>query len=528
MEKNLLPIGVANTRPNFDYAPAGGYSYNQDTLFSNVFFEIYKDSQTETQKVFCIQRPGISSTISWTVPQGSIGLGCFAAHPYNETNILYAARYSATTATVGLYNGSFQTTISGIGGVKIPTYHHIKFKNIGMPDDAYTIACTGKDTLYLFKGATAGFTSLVPIAGATDLTEPVYLDNRVFVGSRDTGEIFQSDEGDYTTFSPSDFLTVESYGGKLVSLSRYNNFVVAFKEYSTEFYENVANQNGNVLGRVGQAIQQVGCVHPNTIVDTTSGELIWLATDESGNHTVVKLTNSFQLEPIQDAMVAKFLNLTRNYNGSYAFLLNANGHQFYVLTLKENYLDTSNANDAANVTLVYDLTTGLWTHWYTSGQATSFTSGAFNYQTLGRWAVAGSCRSLTNTTYVQDHYTGSLHQIDDSITYDYLGSGGGVATIPVLIRIANLDLGTNKRKFLNKLSILCDGVNDAQTFTVQITRNDSGAPNTVRTTLAYPHALYALGQARRFTIAIVRNYSTPMRVSAINLEYDVGDGSGLS
>lgn len=519
MEKNILPIGISNTRPNFDFGPSGGYSYNQDNLFSNVFFEVYQDAQMETQKVFCIKRPGINNTATVSVGGNSLGMGCFAAQPYTSTNVFFVKKdFFGVVDRVYHYNG---TNALDIGPLVNSPRQRVNFTNVGLPDDTYTTAATSGPTLYLYKDRTAA-TTATPNGGSADLTRAIYLNNRVFVGDRATGKIFQSDLGDYTTYSASEFITVESYGGKLVELGRYNNFIVAFKEYSVEFFEDVANENGSVLGRVGQAVQQLGTVHTNTVVDTGAGELIWLATDESGNRAVVRLTNSFQAEPIHDPLVAKYLNLVTNYDGSYAFLLNANGHQFYVLTLKQTYTDATNSTDIANVTFVYDLHTKLWTHWFSAGENTSVTSGSIVYNTLGRWNVVGALRTYNNVTLVQDYDDGNLYQFDDSIFADKL------APISARIRISNIDFGTNKRKFLNKLTIFADSVNQTQTFFITLYRNDSGASTTQRSTLAYPHSTYALGQARRFTLDIVQLYSVPMRVYAINIDYDVGDGSGIS
>lgn len=519
MEKNLLPIGIPNTRPNFDFSPSSGWTYNQDSIFSNVFFEVYKDAQTETQKVFCIRRPGIAGIATTSFGTNNIGTGCFAAQPYTSTNIFYTKQGTfGVVAPIYHYNGTDSTFITNI--VNSPL-QRINFTNIGLPDDTYTTAATSGPTLHLFKGRTAS-TTATPAGASADLTRAIYLNNRVFVGDRVTGQIFQSSLGTYTTYSGSEFISVESYGGKLVELGRYNNFIVAFKEYSIEFFEDVANQNGSVLGRVGQANQQLGTVHTNTVVDTGAGELIWLAMDESGNRSVVKLNNSFNVEPIQDPLVAKYLNLVTNYDGSYAYLLNANGHQFYVLTLKQTYGDASNSTDIANVTFVYDLDTKLWTHWYSWGENTSVTSGSTIYRTLGRWNVVGAVRTASNVTLVQSYDNGNLYQIDDSIFQD--------TGLPIYcrIRLSGIDLGTNKRKFLNKLTIFSDTVNTTQFFEVSIIRNDSGVTSSYRTTLAYPNSLYALGQVRRFTIEVGTGSSMPMRISAINLEYDIGDGHGLS
>lgn len=514
MEKNLLPIGVANSRPNLDVS---GYG-SKDTLFTNYFFEAYQDDQTDTQRVFAVKRPGFAPAATTSYGVDDIGQGCFAAHPFTSTNIFYAKRGFGGLVYIQHYNGTNSVNVAVTG---LAYAYRINFTNIGLPDDTYTTAFTIGNTLRLLKDRTAT-TTATPAGAGAELTRPVYLNNRVFVGDRVTGQIFQSGLGTYNTYSASEFITVEAYGGRLVDIGRYNNYIVAFKEYSTEFFEDVANPNGSVLGRVGQAVQQVGCVHPNTIVDTGGGELFWLGTDEGGQRSVVRLNNSFNAEQIHDDMIGKYLNLTTNYDGSYAFLLNSNGHQFYVLTLKQTYTDTTNSTDICNVTFVYDLKTKAWTHWFTYGQTTSFTANSVNYATLGRWAVTGACRTSSNTTLVQDYTTGNLYQLDDYYTYDK------DAPLLTVMRIGNLDLGTFKRKFLNRLTVYCDGANETQQFTISLSRSDGTGATSTYTTTAYPHSVFALGSYKRFTLTVTHFYATKLRVSAINLDYDIGEGHGIS
>lgn len=514
MEKNLLPIGVMNSRPNLDVS---GYG-NKDTFFTNYFFEVYEDAQTETQKVFAVKRPGFSPTATTSFGTNTTGFGCFAAQPYTSTNIFYAKQQLGVLTSIVHYNGVNSQFITNI---VLSPLNRINFTNIGLPDDTYTTAFVSGPTLWLFKDRTA-FTSVTPDGGSADLTRAVYLNNRVFVGNRVSAQIFQSGLGNYTTYSASEFITAEAYGGKLVDLARYNNYIVAFKEYSTEFFEDVANENGSVLGRVGQAVQQIGCVHPNTIVDTGSGELFWLGTDEGGQRSVVRLNNSFNAEQIHTEAIGKYLNLTTNYDGSYAFLLNANGHQFYVLTLKQNYNDSTNSTDICNVTFVYDLKTKLWSHWFTYGENTSFTAGGVNYATFGRWNVTGACRTASNTTLVQDYDTGDIYQLDDYYAYD------NAAPIIAIMRFGNLDLGTFKRKFLNRLTVYCDGANETQQFTVTLSRSDTTGSASSYTTTAYPHSIFALGSYKRFTLEIGHYLATKLRVSAINLDFDIGEGHGIS
>lgn len=531
MEINLLPIAVANTRPN---AQVQAY-HNYDTQFKNCFFEVYEDSQTKSSQVFCIKRAGVSSSNAWTAgtfPNGhtvGYGLGCFTAQPHTSTKVYFAVQgASSGLAHVYYFDG---TTVTGFGSHALPTYKRINFVDIGLPNDTYTVGWTSGTTMYLVKDAGV-INNSTPNGGAADLTRPVYLNNRVFVGDRVTGIINQSDLGTYQTFG-SDTITVESAGGKLVDLARYNNFILAFKEFSMEFFEDVANQNGSVLGRVGQAEQQVGCVHPNTIVDTGAGELIWLATDRSGHRSVKMLKNSFEVASIEDNTVSKMLRLTANYDGSHAFMLNVHGHQFYALTLKQSYSDSSNTNDFANTTFVYDLKTKLWSLWSSVAEESYFTDSATGVviASQGRWNYSGACKNTYNTTYVQDYDTGALHVMDDYYTDD------GGDNFSYSIRISGVDFGTFKRKFLNRLSLYCDtGNSQSPEFDLGIARDDLnyGAMylrTLVKATLSTQeqgYSAFALGSGRRFNFLIRSTSDYPIRISAINIDYDIGEGHGIS
>lgn len=518
MEKNILPFVLYNQRQNFDV----GGNVRLDNLLTNIYFEKNEAAIDETQKLYAIKRPGVSTTPLTSFVYSGYGCGCFSAQPYTHTNI-YTAVKDPSNPIVGVfhYNG---TTTTGVANCLVPTYNRIDFVNIGLPDDTYTVAWTAQKYLYLHKSGGA-VAAVEPTGGSADLTRPVYLNNRVFVGDRNTGRIYQSGLGNYTTYSASEFITVEAYGGKLVDIVRYNNFIAAFKEYSIEFFEDVANPNGSVLGRVGQALQQIGCVHPHTIVDTGSGELIWLGNDESGNRTVKVLRNSFEVDTLKNSLVDRYLNLVQSYNGTYGYLLNVVGKQFYVLNLKNTYFDASGLGDICNVTFAYDFDTKIWTHWMHYGTNTTINVGGITYQTLGRWIYAGAIRNIFNTTYVQNHVNGHLYQVDD-----YYGADG-YTEIPITIQITNIDFGTRKRKFLNSIELLADsypGVGEP-IFTVSLLRFDS-TTTTSRTLNNYPYKTVALGSVKpEFGIKIYNsNLSSRVRIYGINVNFDVGDGHGLS
>jgi hypothetical protein len=525
MKKNILPLVVNTSRPHVDL-----FDLNfRDSYIHNMYCEVYKDDQTKTQRVFAVKRPGMNN-IPTSAPGGGsgVGLGCFTSQNLTATNIYYGVGYGSN-----LYIYHFNDSITTLlySGVNSSTmYPQIKFSNVGLPDDTINTAIVNGEFILYFK-AGAFITSESPGSGApwssgTQLTHAVYLNNRIFIGNMNNGQIFQSDLGNFQNFPASEFLTVESYGGKLVDLARYNNYIAAFKEYSTEFFEDVANDIGTVLSRVDQAVQQVGCVNPATIVDTGGGELMWVSNDESGRKHVAKLNNSFQVQFIEDQHLAKHLELVTAYDGSYAFICNVNGRQFYVLSLAAAYYPTA-ATDINNVTFVYDMESGMWYNWYSDGTGTLPSFGGFNYRTLGRWLVAGSCKSKFATTYVQRLDTGSLYQLDDAYGVDVN------SVITAKIRISGIDCDTFDRKFLNSVTVLTDQYTYATyQFSVGWYTQD-GATGYARTITSYYLAPYeatgwAFGSFKRGSLEITNTQNVKLRISGIIMDYDVGDARAVS
>lgn len=527
MKKNLLPLVVNTSRPQVDI-----FDLNfRDSYMHNVYIEAYKGGHSETQQVFAVKRPGMNNN-PVSAPSGGtgIGVGCFMSQNQTSTNIYYGVKYGANLY-VYHFNDSVTTLTYNAVSFNSSAYPILMFSNVGLPDDSVNVAITNGDTIAYTKGAasvgTEGPGSGAPWGFGTQLTHVVYLNNRVFVGSTNNGQIYQSDLGNFFNFPSTEWITPEAYGGKLVDLGRYNNYIVAFKEYSTEFFEDVANQNGSVLGRVEQAVQQVGCVNPATIVDTGGGEMIWVTNDESGRKRVQKLNNSFNLQDITDPYLAKYLELMGSYDGSFAFLTSVAGKQFYVLSIAATYYPTASSTDISNITFVYDLELGLWYNWYTDGTGTLPTFGGFSYRTLGRWLVSGSAKSKFSTTYVQKMDTGSLYQLDDSYGVDIN------STITVKLRFNNIDCDIFNRKFLNNVTILADTYTQATyTYTVGWYTNE-GARGTTRTISSYYLAPYeatgwAFGSFKRGTLEITNTQNAKLRISGVILDYDVGEGYGIS
>lgn len=107
-----------------------------------------------------------------------------------------------------------------------------------------------------------------------------YLDGRIFVMTK-IGEIYQSDTEDPASWQALSFIQsqVDSYEG--VYIARYEEYIVAMKQYSTEFFYNANNPTDSVLAPVSNMYFKIGCAHENSVRDML-GTLVWLGQTQDG------------------------------------------------------------------------------------------------------------------------------------------------------------------------------------------------------------------------------------------------------
>ena len=157
------------------------------------------------------------------------------------------ATYSVETTT-GAW-ARFDTTLTASGtvtaGVKITTSGDEVYAAWAMLEDGDTA------TTYSETGANRYTVTQVTDADypANTVRGCAYLDGRIFVMTK-IGEIYQSDTEDPASWQALSFIQsqVDSYEG--VYIARYEEYIVAMKQYSTEFFYNANNPTDSVLAPV--------------------------------------------------------------------------------------------------------------------------------------------------------------------------------------------------------------------------------------------------------------------------------------
>ena len=146
----------------------------------------------------------------------------------------------------------------------------------------------------------ADFTSGVPVAeSATVFTPsfvankyPVSMDGYLFLAEKDSDTIYNSDLNDYTTWDLDvQKIRATQFPGNIVALSRINNYVVAFKENSLEFFYNAGLSDTSPLERNTSYTKQIGLYNTGSLV-STNNTCYFVGKDQYGSRKVFELTET--------------------------------------------------------------------------------------------------------------------------------------------------------------------------------------------------------------------------------------------
>lgn len=377
--------------------------------------------------------------------------------------------------------------------LNVPIPSSFSIGTAGATTDQFKFTTQSMGTYLVFKNTSdawvlyAGTLQKITDTNYPQTTAPgiVNLDDTLYVMDLQ-GQIFGSNLSTPFNWSSLNFITADYDSDAPVALAKYQNFVVAFKSFTTQFFYDAGRYPGSPLLPVTNANMRVGCVNAGTIA-SMNNTLIFMARGITASSYIAML-DGYTPTRISTPDVERILNSWLPDSSIYAWTMRINGHDFYFLTLK-----------TSNITLAYDLTEKRW-HTWASGSA--YFSGV-NYVTDG------------TTDYVQDLLLGKLYSFSPLI---YLDSG---ATITVSVQGDKVDGGTNNKKFCSSLTVIGDRRGSAPN-NATITYSDDDAQTfttwgTVDLTLPRPR-LTRGGSFYRRQHKITHASNNPFRVKAFELE----------
>lgn len=396
--------------------------------------------------------------------------------------------------------------------------------------------------------------------GRTTVPGVVYMDGYFFVMDTN-GVIYNSGLNDPLTWGAADFITAAIEPGAGVAIAKSQNYVVALKEWSTEFFYNAGNSPGSPLSPSISAFTLIGCASGDSVA-SLDDNLYWVGKARQKGPGVYRM-KGLQQEKVSYPDIDRILSAD-GLSSIYAYGVKIAGHSFYVLGLK-----------TVGITLAYDATSNYWAQWtsltaqspksctisQTGGLAT-VSCTAHGYSDCNPVTISGASPaayngrvqinvvdansftyevppatsspatgSITATGYDESYFkytryvnaagrdlllhetTGSLCEISDS-AYDDAG-----APIKLVIRTPKVDGGSEEWKTLGQLRAV--GLKEGGECMVRWSDDDyTTFSKGRRIDLTDPQArLRRCGKYRRRAFELVHISSLPVQLAALELDY---------
>ena len=183
-----------------------------------------------------------------------------------------------------------------------------------------------------------------------------YLDGRVFVMAPN-GDIYQSADGDFTSWAATEFIGADIEPDRGMYLAKWNNYIMALKAYSVQFYYDAANATGSILSPAENMAFRVGCASADSVKEV-AGSVAWLGQTKDGQGRSIYLMTPQGPQAISTPSVDRVL--THDDLASVnSWVAKTGAHVLYGITL-----------GSSGVTLVYDFSTKMWSYFsYLAGSA---------------------------------------------------------------------------------------------------------------------------------------------------------------
>lgn len=451
---------------------------NKDARIVNAYVEI-----TPERELFVYKRPGTFQQA--VVSNNSPGLGLFTWNGvvYSIFNVGSSATLFAngTSVATGLDNTSSYSFSSTMGS---------------SPKLVMQNGAQG----YTFNGTALSATlhSINASYPANTVKGLAYLDGAMYVMQHIQGtsvtpaviwgsNINSVDQpGDWTTL---DFITAQIEPDPGVRLAKQLVYVIAIKQWSTEVFYDAGNLTGSPLAPIEEAKQPYGCATQDS-VQSIDDSLFWISTNQTASRQVVMMQN-LRMGVISTPAIERLL-ADADLTVVYSLQMKINGHSFYIVTIKNN-----------NLTLVYDITTQMWSQW-TDNNGNYFPFVASTYSPTGQ--------------HIMQHETNGALYYSDSIYYT-----DNNLPIPVHIYTPLFDAGTRRRKSLNMMSFILDQTPGSALY-ASYSDDDYQTwsnPRMIDMGQKLP-MLIGLGTFTKRAFHFNHSSNSPLRLQAVELQYDIG------
>lgn len=385
-----MTITVANLP--YSFCPTARAQSNQGFMFKNAYDAFFYDETSATvTQITDIDYPGYHTytvTLTSAATVATAAMPALAVTSITSTGglatLTAGAAHGLTTgdsvtiagADQAEYNGLVTVTVTGAstftydiaGAPASPATGTITYtKNHGLSvgdtviiagatqteyNGTYTVVTVADSQhfTYTFAGSvtTPATGTITATGGAVTVPGIVFLDGYFFV--MDThAKIRNCVLTEPLQWSGLDFITAQIEPGAGVALAKSQNYVIALKEWSTEFFYDAANAVGSPLSAAVNGFNLIGCASGDSVANM-DGMVFWVSQTRQKGRSV-HVMNGLNAQQLSTPDVERILNLS-TLATVHSFGVKIAGHAFYVLTLVD-----------LNKTLVFDMASKTWVLW---------------------------------------------------------------------------------------------------------------------------------------------------------------------
>lgn len=423
-----------------------------------------------------------SDGTGWYYVKDSHQVTAYTADGNNSTTIT-DIKIAGANNTAGLYPGQKLTAATNItAGTRVVSVDAAAFTAVL---DTATTGGAFAD-LAITKEAIAKIGDTDFVTTGTAISAFAEMDGYLFY-STDDGYVNNTDLNSVYNNSPNAKIAVQMSPDPPVAVARQKNSIVVFGQNSKEAFYNAGLSSGSPLQRMPQFFERIGAVNQRSIT-VLENDIFFVASPHEGDVGVYRMKD-LQAQRISTPQIDRILGTSIPSGGAiYASSFRLGGYPYAAFSLStsseasenlllesgdalllevgDNILLEANPAQSASYsrTLIFNATINLWSEW-NCNLATFVdsvgTGSANQLMATSRFLTGGKVYTINPIT------DGPLWQ-DDGTTYT------------TEIRTMGVDFGTNKRKFVEEIRLICD---KESTGTVTLEANDEDFDSTAWKTL---------------------------------------------
>lgn len=361
----------------------------------------------------------------------------------------------------------------------------------------YVIFTDGLECYYSVAGSGTATEITDPELPIPHQPFPIYLDDYLFLIKSSTGDIYNSDFDDPTSWTAGNYVTTEISPDTAIRLEKVKNYLVCFGKDDIEFFFNAANESGSPLGRNESYTQKIGYLGSCA----RHGHRLVFVGRAAGDRARVYMLDGEACKPISNTTVERNLQDTnlvptefnQQYNTGHIFAVD--GHVFYMLI-------------TSNTIWICDLDEGFWYQW----KDTATTKNNVTFEAV--WSTQD------NGTYVAS-YNRNILGLFTSSTYQDYGSN-----FPCIYVTEDYDGGTMNWKTCSRLTVRADMPSTAASnLAISWSDNDwntSTTPRNINVNSLNPY-ITQLGRFRNRSYKLEYSDNYPIRMHGITMDLNVGN-----